>query len=127
MRHITEQIDAFLRQAGNLTVPDEPVMPPPKQRRLALDLLTEEVEETQAAAHTGDAHGYLDGLGDVLFVTLAAIRNCGVCPEVLINEICRSNLTKFRPGHSWREDGKLLKSPVFEPPDLRRVIEESKK
>lgn len=124
MKQIIEMVDQFLEQAGpkNLPVAKSPWMPGPDKQQLVIKLLREEVRETAEATLFRD---YLDGLGDVLFVALAAVRNAGVNPLYLLQEICRSNLTKFREGWKLREDGKVIKSPDYEPPDLYKVINET--
>jgi hypothetical protein len=31
-------------------------------------------------------------------------------------------MTKFREGYKFREDGKLLKSPKYEPPRIKEIL-----
>lgn len=114
----------FMEKAGNLKVPDKPEFPSESNRKLIVRLLKEEVAETQEASFEGDYEGYLDGLGDVLFVVCTAVLNCGVDPFELLQEITNSNLTKFREGHYWDERGKLIKSPRYDPVALKRFLQE---
>jgi len=67
-----------------------------------------------------------DALTDLLYVLLGTFISHGLqdAAEDLFAEVHRSNMTKLGPDGKviYREDGKVLKPPTFEPPDLRRVL-----
>lgn len=69
----------------------------------------------------------LDGLCDLSVVGLAGTSiACGFPPEMMeeaIEEVDKNNLSKFGPGHTIREDGKLIKPPNFEGPKLKEIYE----
>ena len=66
----------------------------------------------------------LDGICDLLFTTvgLAIVLDCDV--QGAFAEVVRSNLTKLGADGKpiYREDGKVLKGPNFEPPRLEQYL-----
>jgi predicted HAD superfamily Cof-like phosphohydrolase len=66
----------------------------------------------------------MDGAVDSLWITttgVAAIFGLTDKLEACIEEVDRSNLSKFIDGHR-REDGKWVKGPSYSPADLRTII-----
>lgn len=70
-----------------------------------------------------DAVEILDGLADLVYVAYGCALDCGFDLDAALEEVHRSNLSKL--GNDGkpikRADGKILKSPNFTPPDLRRL------
>ena len=65
-----------------------------------------------------------DGCADLKVVTTGTLIACGI-PDVKLQLLVdENNLGKFGPGHSIREDGKLIKPEGHKPPDIRRFLEE---
>lgn len=64
----------------------------------------------------------VDGLADTTVVVLGTFIACGVPDEPAMQEVCDSNDTKFREGFSFRDDGKLRKSPLYRPANFSEVI-----
>lgn len=64
----------------------------------------------------------VDGCCDLAVVTTGTLSACGVADLSVQNEVNHNNLSKFGPGHSIREDGKLIKPPDHKPPDLLSVL-----
>lgn len=54
-----------------------------------------------------------DGCADVEVVTKGTASACGIALPPIFKIVSASNLSKFGPGHSFRPDGKLIKSPDF--------------
>jgi predicted HAD superfamily Cof-like phosphohydrolase len=67
----------------------------------------------------------LDGIADIFVVTTGAGICCGLTDviEEAIDRVCQNNLSKVDGQHSFREDGKLLKSPNYKPVVLDDLIE----
>lgn len=64
----------------------------------------------------------VDGCGDVSVVTIGTLSAFGVKDQPVLEAIDQNNLDKFGEGHSWREDGKLIKSPNHKKVDLGAVL-----
>lgn len=67
-----------------------------------------------------------DALGDGLYVLLWVANACGIDMEPILAEVCKNNLDKFGPGHSFGPDGKLVKPPGFKGPDIANLLENQK-
>lgn len=65
-----------------------------------------------------------DGCADISVVTTGTLIACGIRDSPLLEEVDRSNLSKFGPGHSFSEAGKLIKPDDFEEPDIAGVLED---
>lgn len=58
----------------------------------------------------------VDGLADLSVVTIGSLSAFGVADIPILRLVDENNLAKFGPGHSIREDGKLVKPPDHVPP-----------
>lgn len=96
----------------------------PEQTELRKRLIVEEAEEFCDACVNGDFIGAIDALGDILYVVLGAGVAFGVYLPPVFEEIHSTNMAKFGPGGSVREDGKYMKPPDWIPPDIIRVLAE---
>lgn len=65
-----------------------------------------------------------DALGDLDYVLNGAALGMGVPLPEVTKEIHRSNMTKLGPDGKpiYREDGKILKGPGYEKPNLEKVL-----
>lgn len=65
-----------------------------------------------------------DALGDLEYVTNGMALGMGVNLPEVVKEVHRSNMTKLGADGKpiYREDGKILKGPGFEQPDLKKVL-----
>ena len=63
-----------------------------------------------------------DGCADISVVTIGTLSACGIADIPLLNEVDRSNLTKFGPGGYLREDGKWIKPDDWQPPNIVGVL-----
>jgi|GEM_PF-2299769 len=149
MSETTEHYDRvrlFMELAGQAT-PEAPTEMDAETRELRARLLIEEVFETiqrglgvQIFAQNwwgpiNAEHLYLsceneqydpiellDGCCDVKVITTGTLIAAGLTdaqPQRLVDD---NNLAKFGPGHSIRDDGKLIKAPDHQPPALAAEI-----
>src|SRR5690606_33615746 len=71
-----------------------------------------------------DLEKTVDGCCDLKVVTTGTLSSCGIPDELFQKEVDENNLKKFGPGHSYREDGKLIKPPGHQPPNIKGLLEE---
>lgn len=129
--------------------PQSPVVPPESVRKLRASLILEEALETINALGFSvygldefddpadelrpghfelqpDRHASLveiiDGCCDIAVVTTGTLVACGIPDLPFQNAVNQNNLDKFGPGHSFREDGKLIKPPGHKPPDIAAIL-----
>lgn len=123
---------------------DVPTIPSEKTLELRCRLIMEEALETIYALGfqvEGDVYdlrfesmsvqspnlvGIADGCADIKVVTTGTLISCGIDDEPLQEIIDESNLAKFEEGHKIREDGKLIKPPSWQPPDIQFVLDMQK-
>jgi predicted HAD superfamily Cof-like phosphohydrolase len=145
------RVAEFMAKAGQ-AVPDSPVIPSEDVRRLRARLILEEALETIAAfgcgvflgtCSGGKAEGFeslsiddlvihgegdvslveiADGCADIMVVTQGALLACGIADKPIIEAVDASNMAKFGPGGYRREDGKWMKPPGWEAPDIVGLI-----
>lgn len=96
---------------------------------LRIDLLLEEVRELSLAMEEHDLVGVADALADIQYVLDGTALCCGMDIESLVEEVHRSNMTKVWPDGTVhrRPDGKIMKFPGFQPPDLAAILRGEKK
>jgi predicted HAD superfamily Cof-like phosphohydrolase len=92
--------------------------------QLRVDLLTEEVEEFIDAVARVDTVAVADALADIVYVAYGSALSWGIDLDAVIREVHRANMSKLGPDGRpiMREDGKVLKSASYTPPDVRRVL-----
>lgn len=101
-----------------------------KEGAVRLNLMYEEMVETQNATRREDLTEVFDGIGDQLYILAGTILKYGM-QEIIIdgfNAIHDSNMTKLSEDGSpiYREgDGKVLKGPFYKPPteDLIKILQ----
>lgn len=120
MRSVTEFHSAFGLPANALptvSVDDD-------LAKLRVDLLVEEVAEFADATKRQDLVGLADALGDVVYVAYGAALTYGIDLDAVLAAIHQSNMSKLgddgRP--VLRDDGKVLKSTSYLPPDVAGVL-----
>ena len=87
-------------------------------------LILEEAAEAIQAMGLGNELELMDGLSDLLFVTIGTSETFGLPTEQGLDEVCDSNLTKAvrKP-----EDVRLRdKGNSFMPPDMKRILKQWK-
>lgn len=100
----------------------------PDQTMLYLDLVTEEFKEVLSAV---SIEGLVKELADLIVVCVGTLHSIGVEPELVWDEVHRSNMSKCtmhpdtgRPMLVKRADGKVLKPESYSPANIRPFIDE---
>jgi predicted HAD superfamily Cof-like phosphohydrolase len=93
---------------------------------LRYTLMREENEEYLEAARNGDLIEIADALGDMMYILCGTILKHGLqhVIEDVFEEIQKSNMSKLDSNGKpiYREDGKILKSELYFPPDIEKVL-----
>ncbi len=95
---------------------------------LRYKLIREENEEYLDAALQNDLVEVADALGDLLYILCGSILKHGLEDKMdaVFREIQRSNMSKL-DAHGQairREDGKVMKSELYFPPDITTILKE---
>jgi predicted HAD superfamily Cof-like phosphohydrolase len=92
--------------------------------KLRVDLLVEEVGEFADATTARDLVGIADALADIIYVAYGAAVTYGIDLDAALREVHRSNMSKLDEHGKpvYRADGKVLKSALYTPPDISRVL-----
>ena len=110
---------AHLEYAPTADISDETIA-------LRVSLIQEELNEYRLAAETRDLVAVADALSDLMYVVLGTYVSHGLqdVAEALFAEVHRSNMSKLGENGAviYREDGKVLKSQHWQPPDLLAVL-----
>lgn len=101
-----------------------PSVPPEQISQLWMRLIREESNELRDALAVQDIVGVADGIADLLYVVLGLACAAGINIAPVFNEVHRSNMTKLGEDGKpiLREDGKILKGPNYERPDIEGVL-----
>lgn len=93
---------------------------------LRLELIREEWQELQDAYEEQDFVEVVDALADLIYVIYGFANGIGIDLDKVLEEVHRSNMTKLDVNGDpvFREDGKVLKSELFEEPKIAEVLEE---
>lgn len=125
-----EQVHEFMSTFGQEIKTDITNLPSNKIMKLRHELLKEEVRELAEGIENGDIVEIADALIDIQYVLDGAFLAFGLkdIKEKLFDEVHRSNLSKLDEDGNvlYREDGKVRKSDLYTPPDLKSIIEEFK-
>ena len=101
-----------------------PTLPDFNLAALRLDLIEEEVQELRDGLGRSSLLEVADALTDILYVVYGAGHAFGIDLDDCFHEVHRSNMTKLgedgRP--LYREDGKVMKGPNYEEPDLAQFV-----
>ena len=105
-------------------VAEAPTLVSDKLGALRIRLIAEELAEYSEALFAGDLVEIADALGDLSYVVNGAALVHGIDLPSVVEEIHRSNMTKLGADGKpvRREDGKILKGPNYEPPNLRPIL-----
>jgi len=101
-----------------------PQFPNRKTVNLRVALIREEFKELRDAIKEKDLVEVADALTDILYVVYGAGLAFGIDLDACFDEIHRSNMTKLGADGKpvRREDGKVIKGPNYESPNLRKVL-----
>ncbi len=86
------------------------------------ELLDSEVQELRDAVAARDLVGIADALADIVYAAVGTAVTYGLPFDAIMTEVHRSNMTKMIGGAVIRPDGKIVKGPHYEPPDLAPLL-----
>lgn len=104
--------------------PKAPDLGDQRLKDLRVNLIQEELNELKEALTNNDPIKALDAYADLMVVVFGGGVSMGLPLEAGYDEVMRSNMTKLGADGKpiIREDGKILKGPNYEPPDLGKVL-----
>jgi len=118
MKKQIEQIREF-EKAFNIDTDSQTVI-------TKFNLLLEELEEYVEAAKAEDTVEIADAITDILYITFGLVtkHNLDDKMEALFDEVHSSNMSKLGADGKpiYREDGKVLKGPLYFKPDLEKIL-----
>lgn len=119
-----EKVIQFMNTFGQ-EVKSKPDWPDVTTKHLRVDLIEEELEELKEAIAADDLVAVADALTDILYVTYGAGAAFGINLDSCFHEVHSSNMSKLgRDGKPvYREDGKVMKGPDYQEPDLETIVE----
>jgi predicted HAD superfamily Cof-like phosphohydrolase len=89
-------------------------------------LLDEEVVELFEAGSNGDIVDVADAIADCFYILIGTAIEYGIAEKLpaLFDEVHRSNMSKLDDDGKpiYREDGKVLKSNNYTPPNLKDIV-----
>ena len=96
----------------------------PGLAQLRMDLVAEEVDELMAASEKGDLVAIADALADIAYVVYGTALTYGIDLDSVLREVHRSNMSKLGADGKplIRQDGKVLKSDRYRPPDIAPIV-----
>jgi predicted HAD superfamily Cof-like phosphohydrolase len=91
--------------------------------KLRADLIREEGREAGEALESGDLEHTAKELADLVYVAYGAAVTLGIDLDRAVAEVHRSNMSKLVDGRPvMRADGKVLKGPNYQPPDMSACV-----
>jgi predicted HAD superfamily Cof-like phosphohydrolase len=92
--------------------------------QLRIALLQEELDELVAATAARDLVGIADALADIVYVAYGTAVTYGIDLDSVLSEVHRANMSKLDSNGKpvIRDDGKVLKSDRYCPPDVAVVL-----
>jgi predicted HAD superfamily Cof-like phosphohydrolase len=101
-----------------------PIVPGIAEMALRLDLINEEVQELREGMGKRSLLEIADALTDILYVVYGAGHTFGIDLDDCFEEVHRSNMTKLGEDGTpiYNQDGKVMKGPYYEEPDLTPYI-----
>lgn len=85
-------------------------------------LIEEEAKELKDAIYDDDLPEIADALVDLMYVTLGSAVAYGINIQPVWNEVHKTNMAK--EGGGKRYDGKILKPKNWEPPNIKKLLEQ---
>lgn len=118
-----QQMVLEFHKVYNCAIRTEPTADIP-ETQLRLDLIEEEFNELKEAAAQKDIVAIADALADLLYVTYGYGIVAGIDLDMVLREVQKSNLSKLTAEGEVirRADGKILKSNLFSPPDIKSIL-----
>jgi len=99
----------------------------PRDFNLEYKMAKEELDEYVEACEDNDKVEILDAIVDQLYLLVGRAYKHGISPKTLqeaYEEVHRSNMSKLTDSGKVlkRDDGKIIKSANFTPPDLKKFV-----
>ena len=127
MKDVLNKVKEFHNTFGH-PVADKPTLISQDQYILRHSLMQEENDEYIEACENKDLVEIADALGDQLYILAGTMLVHGMQDKIIevFDEIQRSNMSKLGSDGKpiIREDGKILKSELYSPPDIKKIINE---
>lgn len=120
MRQYIDDIEDLHRELGGFIGERPWTIPPEDRKQLRINLMTEELKELVEAIENDDVVEVADGCADLVVTVLGTAIEYGFDFDAVWQEVHRSNMAK--KGGETREDGKHLKPPGWQPPDLLPIL-----
>lgn len=119
LNEMQRQVKEF-HKLYNVPAPETAAIPSQERVELRYNLIDEELEEFADACESGDLTKVADAIGDMLYVVFGAAVEFGINMQPVVDEIHRSNLTKLGADGKpvYRKDGKVVKGPNYQPPNI---------
>lgn len=124
-----EAVKEFMQKAGQ-EVPLALSIPDMRTMLMRHSLIREEAHELFVAIDSVYAMDTLDHLeqvadaiADLLYVTYGAAVAWGIDIDTVFEAVHNANMKKFGPGSYKREDGKWMKPPDWQPPDIKSLLQ----
>jgi predicted HAD superfamily Cof-like phosphohydrolase len=125
MQELINKVKEF-QEAFKVHVEYSPTIPNDDVVRLRYNLALEELQEFIDACQIQDHVKIFDALLDQLYILIGTAHVFGMADALIegFNEVHRSNMTKLNVNGlpEFREDGKVIKSELYEAPDLNKVL-----
>lgn len=126
MTDMFNSVVEFQKAFGQL-VSDKPEFPDSKTRILRMRLLSEEFVEYNTAEIGDNFIEVADALADLIYIACGTAASYGIPLNAIFEEVHRSNMAKLVDGKPLkREDGKIIKPEGWKPPDIEKIIKETK-
>lgn len=120
-----DRVREFMETFGQ-EVFTKPEFPDANIMALRYELIKEELEELAVAIYNneGTLIDVADALSDLLYVVYGAGHAFGIDLDKCFNEVHRSNMSKLGVDGKpmYRDDGKVLKGPNFNKPNLTEAL-----
>ena len=121
--NVEEALKEF-HEKFELTINDSPQFPDKKVRKLRTRIITEEFVEFLQAEAKDDLVEVADALADIVYVVVGTAVSYGIPFNDVFKEVHRSNMTKLWNDIVKKDDGgKVIKSPDYEPPKIKEILE----
>lgn len=113
----------FHETYGHL-IATHPSQPSDEVKVLRIALMAEELTEVLAAMDEGDLPNIAKELADLLYVVFGTALGYGIPMDEVFAEVHRSNMSKVGEDGKpiFRDDGKVLKGPNFQPADIAPIL-----
>ena len=130
VRTMAEQVQRFQVDIINLPIPRVPTILEPKRASDGISHMNEEIAEIQESLDTGDLHGTVDGLFDLIYVALGRLIEMGVVPGAGFDEVHEANMRRVRGVKPNRPDYAkgfdAIKPPGWKEPDFDMLLSTSR-